>query len=100
MKNQDRRKDENLEDYFFRMLIIDEINFPQLINKYVLYLELKNKENWKDIVEASTLVMATKGAIKKAGKRDILWAGDRNSLIKRCIDFLNKHKVFNEVKSI
>ena len=96
--NQERLQEESLEEYFFRMLVDKEVAFPKLLAVYVAFLERENKEQWGDVVEGSTLVLALHGTIKTARKRALLWAGSPESLKKRCIDFLNKHKLYGDVK--
>lgn len=95
-ENEKPLEDEKVLEYFYRMLVEENLKFSDLLALYVSYLERKDKEQWQDIVEGSALVLATQGAIKNAKKRSILWAGSRESLAKRCTDFLNKHKIFGE----
>lgn len=77
---------EKPEEYFLRMLIEKKLNFSELIKRYVYYLEETNKENWKDIVEANTLLAGV--------KETTLWAGSKKSYQERVKAFIKKFNIY------
>ncbi len=89
MIKRDMTKEEEL-GHFFGLLVDEKIAFTELMSLYVRYLEKKDKEQWRDIVEGSTLVLAQ--------YNPKIWAGTKKSLKERIVTFLNKHKLFNEIK--
>ncbi len=83
---QTRFEGESVQEYFYRMLIEEKVNFAELISQYVRYIEKEKEENRRDIVEANTLLAGV--------KETTLWAGSKKSYQARVKKFLEKFKLY------